>query len=297
MLHDLADRRDARRHARAPAARRAPPRCRRPSAARRGAARARAPARRSSSLHLVGRRHERKYAAAPARGRLAAVAPLADRLAQRTLELVDIPSESLARGGDPRAAARARAGAARARCSRATRPFSGRPSAAQRRRWSSSPVTTTPFPPRATCPAGSRTAPCTGCGASDMKGGVAVALELVRELATVRPGPSGRRAAALRPRGASAAAQPAAGALRRGAARARGRPRDPARADRPHDPGRLRRQPVGAGDVPRRQRPLRAARGSPTTRSTARSRASRPSPRTSDAKRSSTGCRSTRCSR
>ena len=43
------------------------------------------------------------------------------------------------------------------------------------------------------------------------------------------------------------------------AARARGRARDPARADRQHDPGRLPRQPERADRLPRRQRPLGAA--------------------------------------
>ena len=135
-----------------------------------------------------------------------------------------------------------------------------------------------------------------GCGASDMKGGVAVALELVRELADARPGPGRRRAPPLRPRGAPAGAQPAARPLRRDAARPRGGSRDPARADRPDDPGRLRRQPARRGSrstassghsarpVARRQRDPPRDRGPRARRD-----------RTSAARRRSTASRSTRC--
>ena len=93
----------------------------------------------------------------------------------------------------------------------------------------------------------------------DMKGGVAVALELVRDLAGTRPRPVdvalllfGREE--LPPR-----SDPLPALFERCAARPRGRSRGPARADRPDDPGRLPRQPQRAGHLPRRQRPLGAA--------------------------------------
>ena len=97
-----------------------------------------------------------------------------------------------------------------------------------------------------------------GCGATDMKGGVAVALELARDLASERPAPwtwvcsssarrSCRRSSALCPASSSARA------------RARGRSRDPARADRPDDPGGVPRQSERPGHVHGRQRPLGTA--------------------------------------
>ena len=98
-----------------------------------------------------------------------------------------------------------------------------------------------------------------GCGATDMKGGVAVALELVRDLARAEPGPDRRGAAPLRQGGAAGAVQPAPGPLRALAARVRRRPRDPARADRSDDPGRLSRQHERDDHLLRRQRPLGAA--------------------------------------
>ena len=107
-----------------------------------------------------------------------------------------------------------------------------------------------------------------GLGASDMKGGLAVALELARDFGlgteTCRP-----RASALRPRGASRRAQPAARALRWIGARPRDDPRGRARADRPHDPRRV------PGERRRRGSPSTArvatphGRGWPTARSSA----------------------------
>ena len=90
------------------------------------------------------------------------VSALADRLAERTLELVNIPSESRRRSPDPRAPARARAAGARERSTPTTRRSSSSRSAAPARRSSSSQGTTTPCPPRRTSRAASRTARCTG---------------------------------------------------------------------------------------------------------------------------------------
>ena len=98
-----------------------------------------------------------------------------------------------------------------------------------------------------------------GCGATDMKGGVAVAVELVARAGRERAGAVRRRAPPLRQGGAARPVQPAARPLRALAARECGGPRDPARADRPHDPGRLPRQPQRAAHLHGGQRPLRAA--------------------------------------
>ena len=90
-----------------------------------------------------------------------------------------------------------------------------------------------------------------------------------------------RRSARIRQGGAAGRVQPAARPLRSLPARARGRAGDPARADRQHDSGRLSRQPERADRLPRRQRALRAGPGRPRTPSTRRSRASAPTPRSS----------------
>ena len=91
--------------------------------------------------------------------------------------------------------------------------------------------------------------------------------------------------------------QPAPRALRRAPARPRGRSRDPARADRPDDPGGLRRQPHRARHVPRRQRPLGSAlarrQRDRTGRSTGLARVAAPRAPRGDRRRA---CRSTRSS-
>ena len=147
---------------------------------------------------------------------------------------------------------------------------------ARRRRSSSSPATTTPCPPRATCPGRIEDGAVHGCGASDMKGGVAVALELVRELAALAS--PGRVDVALLLFGREELPpqyNPLPALFDAVAARPRGRSRDPARADRPDDPGRLRRQPQRRASRSTASAATRRGPGSPTTRSTGRSRARR----------------------
>ncbi len=94
-------------------------------------------------------------------GRLAAVGTLADRLAERTLELVDIPSESLheAEVRDTLRAAVPRGVRRGVRRRRGVSLGARRDGSASR--CSCSPATTTPSPPRGTSPVASRTAPCT----------------------------------------------------------------------------------------------------------------------------------------
>ena len=119
-----------------------------------------------------------------------------------------------------------------------------------------SPGTSTRCRRRATSRAGSRTAPCTGSARRDMKGGVAVMLELARWAPAptrLRPASSSSRARRSRSRRARCRRCSRRGAARR--RRARGR----ARADRLHPPRRLPRQPQGAGRLPRRERALGAA--------------------------------------
>ena len=113
-------------------------------------------------LRLGARRRVRVGASSPGVCRYARpMAALAERLAARTLELVDIPSES-------RHEAEVRSHVRIARPRRPSSPStwprtrsSSRAAAAPERRSSSSPATTTRCRRRTTCPAGSRAAPCT----------------------------------------------------------------------------------------------------------------------------------------
>ncbi len=113
---------------------------------------------------------------------------LADRLARRTLELVDVASESLheeairavVRGLVPNAFEPVFEGDEAFFWSRARRPDA--PFLVLAGHYDTVPV-------QDNLPGRIEAGAVHGCGASDMKGGVAVALELVRELATLAPGP------------------------------------------------------------------------------------------------------------
>jgi succinyl-diaminopimelate desuccinylase len=116
------------------------------------------------------------------------MAPLADRLAARTLELVDIPSESLHEAAvrehlvDLVPAAFAAEYAAEDAFLFARERRAGVPLVLLVGHYDTVPA-------QANVPGRIEAGSVHGCGASDMKGGVAVALELVRELATEPPGP------------------------------------------------------------------------------------------------------------
>jgi succinyl-diaminopimelate desuccinylase len=124
----------------------------------------------------------------PVRGRLAAVSALADRLAQRTLELVDIASPSLEES-DVRDRIRSLVPAVFAPLHEGDEAFLW-----ARERRPEVPLLVLAghydtVPAQDNLPGGIRDGAVHGCGASDMKGGVAVALELVRDLAEHEPGP------------------------------------------------------------------------------------------------------------
>ena len=146
--------------------------------------------------------HQRKYAAGRTRdgpGReiigpgspsssLAAVTALADRLAERTLELVDIPSESRHEAAI-RERLRSLVPAAFAAVFEGDEAFLW---SRERRRDAPLLVLAGHYdtvPAQENVPGRIEDGAVHGCGASDMKGGVAVALELVRELAERDPGP------------------------------------------------------------------------------------------------------------
>ncbi len=113
---------------------------------------------------------------------------LADRLAERTLELVDIPSESR-----HEAAIRERLRAL------VPEPYAETYAGDEVFLWTRDRRPETPLlvlaghydtvPAQGNVPGRIEAGAVHGLGASDMKGGVAVALELVRELASIDPGP------------------------------------------------------------------------------------------------------------
>jgi len=112
---------------------------------------------------------------------------LAERLATRTLELVDIPSESL-HEAEIRERLRALVPLPFAPVFEGDDAFLW-----ARERRSDAPLLVLAghydtVPAQANVPGRLENGAVHGCGASDMKGGVAVALELVRELATREPG-------------------------------------------------------------------------------------------------------------
>lgn len=116
------------------------------------------------------------------------MSPLADRLARRTLELVDIPSESL-HEDEIREHLRALVPA----------PFASVFAGDDAFLWSRARRPEVPLlvlaghydtvPAQGNLPGRIEDGAVHGCGASDMKAGVAVAVELVRELASTEPGP------------------------------------------------------------------------------------------------------------
>jgi succinyl-diaminopimelate desuccinylase len=120
-------------------------------------------------------------------GRLAAVSALRDRLAERTLELVDIPSESL-HEAVVRDRLRSLVPAQLNAIYEGDDAFLWAP---PRRRDAPLLVLVGHYdtvPAQGNVPGRIEDGAVHGCGASDMKGGVAVALELVRELAMREPG-------------------------------------------------------------------------------------------------------------
>ena len=189
--------------------------------------------------------------------RLSPMTALADRLAARTLELVDIPSESrtrrrsrarpLARPAGVRARVRRRG---RVRLARAER--AGRPLVVLAGHYDTVPA-------QDNSRAGSRTARCTARRERHegrRRGG---ARARRASSARAEPGASTSRCSSSARRSCRAEYSPLPDLFDALAARPRGRARDPARADRQHDPGGLPRQPERAAHVPRRQRALGAA--------------------------------------
>ena len=171
------------------------------------------------------------------------------RLAARTLELVDIPSESR-----DEAAIAAHVALARPRpfawSTRPTTPSSGDARGARAGRSSCSRATSTRFRRRRTSPAGSRTASWRA-RRERHEGRLAVMLELARALDEAQPSSSVDVGAPLLPQEELPAESPLPG-VRRRARRPRGGARRRARADGQHDPGRLPREHERAARLPRR---------------------------------------------
>ena len=237
--------------ARARAAQRARRRRRRPSGRRRRGARAPAP---PQVRDRAGAQSPRDYAAV----RCAPVTALADRLAARTLELVEHSVHERARGCDSRAPPRARpvrvvpsTRATRRSCS----PRSGGPSS----RSSCSCAHYDTVPAQGNLPGRIADGAVHGLGASDMKGGLAVALELVARLGTTprRRTTSRSSSSAARSCRRSTIRSPRSSRARRSCTRLRSRSCS-SRPTSPIQAGCLG-QRRGRAHVPRDERPLGAA--------------------------------------
>ncbi len=220
---------------------------------------------------------------------------LAERLAQRTLELVNIPSESLHEAE------------VRSHLLSLVPPVFAPEYAAEdafvfaRPRRAGVPLVLLvghydTVPAQDNLPGRIADGCVHGCGATDMKGGVAVALEVVRELALGEPGPVDVALLLFGKEELPAQFSPLPELFRAVAPRDDRRPRDPARADRPDDPGGLSRQHGGADHVLGRQRPLGAALDGRERDREGDRGAWRRSPRWSAVRPSSAACRSTRWS-
>ena len=176
----------------------------------------------------------------------AGVNALADRLARRTLELVDVPSESL-----HEAAIRDRVRAL------VPVPFEPVYEGDEAFFWARDRRPGVPLlvlaghydtvPAQDNLPGRIEDGAVHGCGASDMKGGVAVALELVRDLADGAPGPVDVGLLLFGREELPPEHNPLPALFDGCAARPRSRPGRAARADRPDDPGGLPREPLAHG--------------------------------------------------
>ena len=206
-------------------------------------------------------RHQPKYAAVPGQDRsstLAGVSDLAERLARRTSELVDIPSESLHEEAI-RERLRSLVPASFAPVYEGDEAFLW---ARPRRRGVPLLVLAGHYdtvPAQENVPGPDRERRGARLRRERHEGRCRRCARARAGARATRPRCGRRRAAPVRAGGAATGAQPAASALRRMPARPRRRAGDPPRADRSHDPGGLRREPGRARDVPRRQRPLGAS--------------------------------------
>ena len=195
--------------ARAPGARRAPPRRRHPSGTRRRRIRAPAPPR---VRDRAGARSREDYAAVRCpRDRARRPPRRADARARR--HPVREPAASTRSASTSCALVPPSLGSPTTAGDEAFL-FLPRPPA-RRRRSSSSRATTTPCPRRETFPGRIADGAVHGLGASDMKGGLAVALELVRDLSERAPGPSTSGSLLFGREELAAGAQSAPCALRR----------------------------------------------------------------------------------